>query len=202
MKKAFTLALAIVLVLAIGIGGTLAWLTSQDTVTNTFTVGNVGITLTEPNWNTGEDEGGHVRESALVYPGEKLAKDPTVENIGANPCLVRVKVEIPTFGNPATPYVGLEGVSSEWKLHTDGYYYYMKPLAAAEKAPPVFNAVRISTAVTNPTGGTDNSYDVVVTAYAVQAQGVFPRYADVADGINDTELPVVAQFFETAFAVS
>ena len=38
---------ALALVAAISIGGTLAYLTSQDQVTNTFTVGNIKITLDE-----------------------------------------------------------------------------------------------------------------------------------------------------------
>ena len=47
-KKAWLSALAVVLVLCCAVGGTLAWLTQKtDAVVNTFTVGDINITLTE-----------------------------------------------------------------------------------------------------------------------------------------------------------
>lgn len=53
------------------IGGTLAWLTSTDTVTNTFTVGNVMLDVTE----TGETSGSN---SYTIAPGDPFKKDPEV----------------------------------------------------------------------------------------------------------------------------
>ena len=48
MKKKLTTVLAIVLVVALSVAGTYAYLTSKTaTITNTFTVGNVKIDLTE-----------------------------------------------------------------------------------------------------------------------------------------------------------
>ena len=44
-KKTIALALVLVMVFGATLGGTFAYLTSQDTVTNTFTVGNVKITM-------------------------------------------------------------------------------------------------------------------------------------------------------------
>jgi predicted ribosomally synthesized peptide with SipW-like signal peptide len=74
MKKIIALVLACVLCVGIGIGGTLAWLTSTAKVTNTFNVGDVNITLTETN-----DEGKTVAERNYNFvPGDKLAKDPKV----------------------------------------------------------------------------------------------------------------------------
>ena len=50
MKKKITLvATSVLLVAALVIGGTLAYFTDTEEATNTFTVGNVDITLTEPN---------------------------------------------------------------------------------------------------------------------------------------------------------
>ena len=52
MKKKLTLVVTcIVLVAAMVIGGTLAYLTSNDEVKNTFSVGNVGITMDEAKVN-------------------------------------------------------------------------------------------------------------------------------------------------------
>ena len=85
-KKIVSLCLAAVLVMAIA-GATVAYFTDTDTKDNTFTVGNVDITLTEPNW-----EGSGKEDAPEVYPGEPLAKDPTVTNVGKNPCFVRISV--------------------------------------------------------------------------------------------------------------
>ena len=75
---------ACALVLVIGsVFGTLAYLTSQDSVTNTFTVGNVAITLDEADVKKdGTYENGHdTRVKANEYhllPGHTYSKDPTV----------------------------------------------------------------------------------------------------------------------------
>ena len=88
MKKKLTAVALIVCMLAIMlVGASLAYFTDEDEATNTFTVGNVTIDLTEPKW----DEAGS-KDAPEVYPTEALAKDPTVTNTGANPCFVRIKV--------------------------------------------------------------------------------------------------------------
>ena len=86
-KKIISLCLVVALGATAVVGGTLAYFTDKDQEVNTFTVGNVDIDLTEPNWDaTGK------AEAEDAYPGEALAKDPTVENIGKNPCFVRLSV--------------------------------------------------------------------------------------------------------------
>ena len=50
-SKAILMALCAVLLVAASVMGTLAYLTSTDTVTNTFTVGNVQIKLDEAKVN-------------------------------------------------------------------------------------------------------------------------------------------------------
>ena len=86
-KKILSICLvAVIAVMAIA-GASLAYFTAEDSAENVFTVGNVAIDLTEPNW----DETGKV-EAEDVYPGEPLAKDPTVTNTGKNPCFGRISV--------------------------------------------------------------------------------------------------------------
>ena len=46
-KRVLLIVFAMVLVAALSVGLTLAYLTSQDSVTNTFTVGQVNITMDE-----------------------------------------------------------------------------------------------------------------------------------------------------------
>ena len=170
MKKKIIAVCLIVAMAAIAVvGGTLAWFTDDEEATNTFTVGNVDITLTEPNW-----EGTGSQDAPEVYPGEPLAKDPTVENVGANPCFVRIKVTGLDCLAPAsnityrTDYkTGKLG--DNWVDGGDGYFYYNKVLAAGETTDALFDQIVIPTDLEN--GNATDKFDVVVTAEAVQAQG-------------------------------
>lgn len=83
MKKSKVLLALACAVLLVGasIMGTLAYLTSTDTVTNTFTVGNVSIKLDEaPVDGTGKAiTGDRVKANSYkLYPGHTYDKDPTV----------------------------------------------------------------------------------------------------------------------------
>lgn len=82
-SKALLLALCAVLLVAASVLGTLAYLTSQDQVTNTFTVGSVSITLDEAKVNTDGTyvNGPNTRVKTNEYhllPGHTYYKDPTV----------------------------------------------------------------------------------------------------------------------------
>ena len=81
--KAVVVALAGVLAIGGAVGGTLAWLTDEtDTVTNTFTAGDIGITLTETS------DG-----SFTIIPGGKDKKDPVVKVTGdSEKCYLFVEV--------------------------------------------------------------------------------------------------------------
>ena len=177
MKKILALVLVICLAMAIGVGATLAYFTAEDTAKNEFTVGNVKIDLTEPKW----DENGS-EDAPEVYPGEALAKDPTVENIGANPCFLRIKVEgLDCLGEAGmityrTDYVD-GALGTDWALHTDGYFYYTKVLAAGETTDALFDQIVIPTGLENGDGSF--IYEIDVTAYAVQAQGAKPSFSAV-----------------------
>lgn len=87
-------ALVLVLALLIGgvVGGTIAWLVTQsNVVVNTFTVGNIKITLTETGATTSGDKS--TKEFKMV-PGTKLAKDPVVTvNANSEDCWLFVKIE-------------------------------------------------------------------------------------------------------------
>lgn len=171
MKKKITaIALVVCLVAVAIVGGSLAYFTDTDAKTNTFTVGNVDITLTEENWIGG----GTVIPQ--VYPGEVLAKDPVVENVGANPCFVRIKVEgLNCLGNAGDIVYLTDGVKDAlgtgWELNADdGYFYYTEALAVGAETTALFDSIQIPTGLTN--GAPFNSFDVVVTAEAVQADGI------------------------------
>lgn len=82
-SKALLLALCAVLLVAASVLGTMAYLTSQDQVTNTFTVGSVSIKLDEAQVNKdGTYVNGHnTRVKTNEYhllPGHTYYKDPTM----------------------------------------------------------------------------------------------------------------------------
>lgn len=176
MKKKITAITVCVCMLAIAIvGGTLAYFTDTDKADNVFTVGNVSIDLTEPNW-----EGEGSKDAPEVYPGEALAKDPTVTNNGKNPAFVRIKVEgwdCLGKGNEIgyrTDYVDNK-LGNNW-VEYGGYFYYTEVLEVGATTDAAFDQIVIPTSVTN---GFDGSYDLVVTAEAVQAQGAKASWTDV-----------------------
>ena len=178
MKKKLVAMCMVVCLSAIAIvGGTLAYFTDDEEATNTFTVGNVDITLTEPNWT-----GSGSQDAPEVYPGEPLAKDPTVTNDGVNPCFVRIKVEgLDCLGNAGmityrTDYAA-DKLGDNWVKHTDGYFYYNKVLAVGETTDALFDQIVIPTGVEN--GNAETEFDVVVTAEAVQAQRARASWAAV-----------------------
>lgn len=95
-SKALLLTLCAVLLVTASMLGTMAYLTSQDQVVNTFTVGSVAITLDETdvdNSTTGAD-----RDQANSYkllPGHEYKKDPTIHvDANSEDCFIRAKVTL------------------------------------------------------------------------------------------------------------
>lgn len=82
--KTFVAMLALVLVIGCAVGGTVAWLVSStNAVVNTFTYGDINITLGE---TTGSDY--------KIIPGVDIPKDPKVTvNKDSEACWLFVKVE-------------------------------------------------------------------------------------------------------------
>ena len=86
-KKKLILALAaffsVVAIVVISVLGTIAYLTSSSTVTNTFTIGNVSITMTESkvdNDGTPVDGGATqvISNTYTLMPGTRYTKDPKI----------------------------------------------------------------------------------------------------------------------------
>ena len=185
-KKILALTLVFALALALGIGGTVAWLTAQTSpVVNTFTVGDINITLAE----TGTTNNA---KNYTFVPGDTLAKDPKVTvTAGSEDCYLFVKVE--EANNTAT---GLTGKVINWSVDagTDpastwvpvpehqGYWYRTVPAVAADTTVndlPSFyvlkdNQVTVNEEVTKDmvTGLTANKPTITVTAAAVQKDNV------------------------------
>ena len=110
MKKTLLVVLALVLVAALSVGLTLAFLTASDEEVNTFTVGKVDIDLIEsqyyPQVDTGKTLADVVTDSETyqskylaekgdkIVPGEWVRKVPYVKNTGANDAYIRINVTL------------------------------------------------------------------------------------------------------------
>lgn len=101
MKKKLTAVALIVCMLAIMlVGASLAYFTDTDEAANTFTMGNIDITLDEAavervgdEWVKNNDRV-HENTYESIYPGAVLPKDPTVHNVGSYGAFVRAKITV------------------------------------------------------------------------------------------------------------
>lgn len=189
MKKKLMTVLALVLVIAMSVAGTYAYLTSQAEVKNTFTVGKVAITLDEAKVNeygVADNRVPRVTENSYkLMPGHEYSKDPVVhvaENSEA--CYVFVKVvddiaaiEVNDATNE-TPNVAAQIKDNGWTAleGVDGVnnVYYKSVSADVAKNGvdlKVFDGFKIIDTITNTALDTYNGKTITVTAYAVQADG-------------------------------
>lgn len=180
MKKTLTMVLAMVLVAAISVGATLAYLTSKDTVTNTFTVGNVAITMDETNVDgSAADPARDKANSYKLLPGHEYTKDPIVHvSNGSEDCYLFVKVtnEIAAIEDQSNT-VAAQMAAKGWALidQTNGIYVYGTSSAptkvAANANVTVFESFKVADDVNNDTLKGYNEKTIVVNAYAIQADG-------------------------------
>ncbi len=164
MKKKIVLGLtALVLVVGLTIGGTLAYMQSTtDTKVNTFTIGSVKLTLDET----------YVQNSQLI-PGSTISKTPvlTVKG-GSEASFVRAKIEVPA---KLAALVDINVDSAKWEKKADGYYYLNSGAIPKNSAntvlPALFSAVTVKTSVTNEQLAALSADDlkVSITGYAIQA---------------------------------
>ena len=125
--KALLVVACALLLVAASVFGTMAYLTSTDTVTNTFTVGKVKITLDEAQVGTdgkaltGNNAARVKTNSYKLMPGHKYDKDPVVTvKAGSEESYVRQIVTV-TFGKAlAEPQLATKlddiftGYSQKW----------------------------------------------------------------------------------------
>lgn len=107
-KKPLTLFVALVLLLTLAVGGSLAWLVSNDNVTNSMVPGNVPITIDEKI-------NGTTKESI------------TIQNTGNIDAYIRVAVvanKVDKDGNITVGTAPTLELGADWQKLDDGYYYY------------------------------------------------------------------------------
>lgn len=100
-QKVLALLLCAVVLIGASVAGTVAYLTSQDSVQNTFTVGNVQINLDEANVATDDaDDRTEAGNEYHLLPGQTYVKDPTVTILeGSEESYVRMLVKVTNYSN-------------------------------------------------------------------------------------------------------
>lgn len=95
-KKIIVLAASCALIAAMGIGGTLAYLTDQTDATNSFTFGDVKVNTIETAWDLTDEDGDGVPDVAEdETPNQQTPKSVQAENVGINDAIVFVKITVP-----------------------------------------------------------------------------------------------------------
>lgn len=157
--------IAIALVLCCVVGGSLAWLVDQTTpVTNTFTVGDINIDLTETTTDY------------KMVPGNTIAKDPTVTvKAGSEASWLFVKVTESANFDDFMTYAIADGWTA--LAGVDGVYYRQVPATTADTTFAVLkdNTVSVKDTVTKEqlNALTADTYPTLTfQAYAVQSDNV------------------------------
>ena len=124
MKKKIIVAIvALVLAIVCAVGGTLAWLSMKtEAIVNTFTYGDINITLTETD-SREDGDSDVLTNSYKMVPGNKIAKDPkvTVEE-GSEDCWLFVKiVKSDNYGTYLEDYAVADGWTAF--AREEGVYY-------------------------------------------------------------------------------
>ena len=202
MNKKKTIIAAAILLMIFVVGGTIAYFTDTDTKTNTFTIGNVDITLTEAGWDALADTNNNDIPDAAedMLPGESVTKDPLINNVSTkNPAYVFAKVEVPctTIVAPAvtseelftyTVNAGWTELTTAQVACTSGgtathVYYYgtngtLTELAkAANASTPTSTTNPVFSSITllstlKGNEGLTGNKEVVVTGYGIQTEGL------------------------------
>lgn len=165
-KKIVICALSIAVIICCAVGGTFAWLTTQTgEVRNTFTIGNIDITLAETT------------SDFKMIPGETIAKDPVVTvKANSEACWLFVKV---TESDNLDDFITYT-VDSGWTALTgvSGVYYREVAATTADTSFDVLtgNAVTVKDTVTKEMmdaikKGDATAPTLTFKAYAVQKAG-------------------------------
>ena len=190
-KKIVALLLCAVLLIGASVAGTLAFLTSQATVTNSFTVGKVVL---GEDGKAGLDEAKVDEYGVAVTPAERVTsntyklipghtyiKDPTI-HVGANSeaCYLFVKIDngivdieaATTSGDDSYTKIAEQVVANGWTLlNGETNIYYKEATKTGETGANyvVFGNFRLAN---NAEVSNYASAKIIVTAYAIQKDGL------------------------------
>ena len=171
--KILIVSLSVLALLFTAINGTIAWLTSKsETVTNTFTYGDINISLNETD--TKDDDNLNTNTYEMV-PGNEITKDPIITvDANSEDCYLFVQIDKSENFDQYLTYTVADG----WTL-LEGYenVYYQE--VSKNTSNQDFNVIKdnkvtvkedVTKGMLNALDkeGTENYPTLSVTAYAVQ----------------------------------
>lgn len=214
MKKRIALAvIGCVLILAMAIGGTALYLTDNDSATNTVTVGDVKIDLTEPNWEDTND----------VVPNQELAKDPQVTNTGVNDAIIFMTLEVPVENITLTADDGTKGTKGKSELfwfkdaadgastHANNFdsnwvhldtkdtgadlsgtsrtyvFAYKTAVSKDQTTNPLFDKIQVKNFIENEIAA-GKTEQIKLNSYAIQASNVLESGVDITGSLTNANL--------------
>ena len=197
-SKALLLTLCAVLLVTASVLGTMAFLTSDDEVVNTFSVGSVAIKLDEAKANAdGTLVEGAERVKANSYkllPGHTYNKDPMVTVLnGSEPSYIKMTVTFskaneldaifaPTGADMTSIFDGYDatcwiakGNTKDTATNTRTYEFWYKETVAAPNGDVALDAlidkIIVPGFITNEQLATIEGMTITVNACAIQADG-------------------------------
>lgn len=186
-RRGVALVAALALVVAVGIGGTLAWLSDRtEPVVNTFTYGDISIGLSETDTKLDGDNDPSTNRYKMM-PGEVIEKDPAITvNRGSEDCWLFVKLDksdnfdVFLAYDMADGWTALEDADATDTIATEGVFYRKVAAADVAQADAPFSVIKDNKVVVKDGVTKDmlNALDanpdnttyptLAVTAYAVQ----------------------------------
>ena len=206
-----TLSLVAALAATAVIGGTLAYFTdTTEEKINTFTVGNVDITLDEPEWD---------QDDAVLIPGREIAKNPTITvEADSQRAYTFMKVKLSDdFAALLKTYAETKGYNLS---NEDDRNALIEAWFVSEVSPKVmsvdladkslilgvlspkdpgqsvtyFDAVTVPADVDQTMIEENGTYEIYITAYAIQAEGF--------EGVNGSKQADRLAAYEALFSTN
>lgn len=197
-RKALLLTFCAVLLVVASVLGTIAYLTANDKVTNTFTVGQVAIKLDEAKVNldgTPVANADRVKENRYkLLPGHTYTKDPTVTVLsGSESSYIKMTVTFtkadkldaifaPDGANLTSIFKDYDndtwlykGNTKNTTANTRTYEFWYKEAVGAPtanvKLKALFDSITVPSTINNDQLKTIADMTITVNAYAIQADG-------------------------------
>lgn len=221
IKKRIIAALACAAIMATAaIGGTMMYLTDNDSATNTVTVGDVKIDLTEPNWVDTND----------VVPNQELPKDPQVTNTGVNDAIVFMTLQVPVESITLTADDGTKAAKANNELfwfkdtadgastHANNFdtnwvhldtrdtgadltgttrtYVFAYKTAVAKDATtnPLFDKIQVKNFIENEIAA-GKTEQIELKSYAIQASNVLESGVDITGSLTNANLTKIYDIY-------
>ncbi len=199
LRRILLLLACAVLLVSLSVGATLAYLTSTtQTVKNTFTVGNVNITLDEVLLDDNGDivkENGEVKrtedgnEDIHLLPGRKIPKDPTVTVLeGSEACYVRVKVTVNVFEGYKKPTDGGTNGTIPWEEEFEAWAKQFADAYIRNGETPGFNTIDWTVSTPDLRDSTINPDASTITYILTYKNGSTKNIVEKPE--SDKKLPV------------